>query len=173
MLYGCGWEWLHKWVVFLLGASFVGKLSFYEAILAILIGNLGASIVLILIGDIGIEHGLNYATFIRAPFGYFGSYIPMIVRAIAGICWFGIQTYFGASAIDLVINHFTGYSNIQLFFFIFAIIQIIITAKGIKGIKLAENLSAPALLILCLFVIYLFTSKLTFNGILNFPIKEK
>jgi len=170
------WLWLGmaaQMGVFLLGASFVGKLSFYEAILAILIGNLGASIVLVLIGDIGIEYGLNYATFIRVPFGYFGSYIPMIVRAIAGICWFGIQTYFGASAIDLVINHFTGYSNIQLFFFIFAIIQIIITAKGIKGIKLAENLSVPALLILCLFVIYLFTSKLTFNGILNFPIKEK
>jgi len=170
------WLWLGmaaQMGVFLLGASFVGRLTLLETIAAILIGSLGSVVVLILIGDIGIEHGVNFSTFVRAPFGYIGSYFPMLVRAITGICWFGIQTYFGATAIDFIVVHFTGYSNVPLWFFIFGIIQVLITAKGIKGIKWVENIAAPALLILCLWVIYTFTSKLTVNNILSFPITKK
>lgn len=170
------WLWLGmaaQMGVFLLGASFVGRLTFLETMAAILIGSLGSIVILVLIGDIGIEHGINYSTFVRAPFGYIGSYLPMLVRAIAGICWFGIQTYFGSIAIDFIVIHFTGYSNIPLWFFIFGIIQVLITAKGIKGIKWVENIAAPALLILCLWVIYIFISKQTLSGILSFPITKK
>ncbi|MBE3094532.1 MAG: cytosine permease, partial [Actinobacteria bacterium] len=152
------WLWLGmaaQMGVFLLGASFVGRLTFLEAIIAILIGSLVSVALLILIGDIGIEHGINYSTFVRAPFGYIGSYLPMLIRAIAGICWFGIQTYFGSTAIDFIVIHFTGYSNVPLWFFIFGIIQVLIAAKGIKSIKLVENIAAPALLVLCLWVIYI------------------
>ena len=170
------WLWLGmaaQMGVFLLGASFVGGLTFFETIVAILIGSLGSLVVLVLIGDIGIEHGVNFSTFIRAPFGYIGSYVPMLFRAIAAICWFGIQTYFGSTAIDFIVVHFTGYSNIPLWFFIFGIIQILITAKGIKGIKWVENATVPALLILCLWVMYIFISKKSVSAILFFPITKK
>ena len=170
------WLWLGmaaQMGVFLLGASFVGGLTFLETIAAILIGSIGSLVILILIGDIGIEHGVNFSTFVRAPFGYIGSYLPMLVRAIAGICWFGIQTYFGSTAIDFIVVHFTGYSNIPLWFFIFGVIQILITTKGIEGIKWVEKVAAPALLILCLWVMYIFISKQTVSGILSFPITKK
>lgn len=170
------WLWLGmaaQMGVFLLGASFVGGLTILESIIAIFIGSLGSVIVLVLIGDIGIEHGINYSTFIRAPFGYIGCYLPMLVRATSGICWFGIQTYFGSTAIDFIVFHFTGYTNIPLWFFIFGIIQILITAKGIKGIKWIENIAAPALLILCIWILYIFISKETCNNIINFPITKK
>jgi len=170
------WLWLGmaaQMGVFLLGASFVGKLTFFESLLAILLGNLGAAIILSLIGDIGIEHGINFPTYIRAPFGYYGSYIPMIIRSIAGICWFGIQTYFAATAIDLIIKHFFKFSNVPLWFLIFGIIQIIITAKGIKWINWVENIAAPALLILCFYVIYVLVSKSSLNYIINYPVTQK
>lgn len=170
------WLWLGmaaQMGVFLLGESFVGGLTFLESIVAILIGSLGSLVVLVLIGDIGVEHGINFPTFIRAPFGYIGSYIPMLFRAIAAICWFGIQTYFGSMAIDFIVVHFFGYSNIPLWFFIFGIIQILITAKGIRGIKWVENVAAPALLILCLWVMYIFISKKSISAILFFPITKK
>lgn len=170
------WLWLGmaaQMGVFLLGASFVGKLSFFESILAILIGNLGASIILCLIGDIGIEHGINFPTFIRVPFGYYGSYIPMIIRSIAGICWFGIQTYFAATAIDLTIKHYFNFSNIPFWFLIFGIIQIIITTKGIKWINWVENVAAPALLILSFYIIYILVSKSSINYIISYPISQK
>lgn len=170
------WLWLGmaaQMGVFLLGASFVGGLTFFEAMFAIFIGSIGSMLVLVLLGDVGIEHGINFSTFIRAPFGYVGSYIPMLFRAIAAICWFGIQTYFGSTAIDFIIVHFFGYSNIPLWFFIFGIIQVLITAKGIRGIKWVENVAAPALLILCLWVTYIFISKKSVNGIIFFPITKK
>jgi NCS1 family nucleobase:cation symporter-1 len=97
----------------------------------------------------------------------------MLFRAIAAICWFGIQTYFGSTAIDFIVVHFTGYSNIPLWFFIFGVIQILITTKGIEGIKWVEKVAAPALLILCLWVMYIFISKQTVSGILSFPITKK
>lgn len=170
------WLWLGmaaQMGIFLLGASFVGGLTFIEAVIAILIGSLGSVVVLVLMSDLGIEHGLNFPSFIRAPFGYIGSYIPMIFRAIAAICWFGIQTYYGAVAIDFIIIRFTGYSNIPLWFFIFGAIQIFITAKGIKGIRIAENIAAPALLVLCLWIIYILISKNSINTIISFPITKK
>lgn len=169
------WLWLGmaaQMGVFLLGASFVGRLTFLQALAAVLIGNLGASVVLILVGDIGIEHGVNFATFIRAPFGTLGGYLPMIVRAVAAICWFGIQTYFGATAIDLIVKHFWGYSNTPLWFFIFAVIQIAITASGIRGIKVVENAAAPALLVLCLWVTGIFASRVGWTGLVTHPVKE-
>lgn len=170
------WLWLGmaaQMGVFLLGASFVGGLTFFETIFAILIGSIGSLIVLILMSDVGIEHGINFSTFIRAPFGYFGSYIPMLFRAIAAICWFGIQTYFASTAIDFIIVHFFGYSNVPLWFFIFGIAQVIITSKGIKGIKWVENIASPALLILCLWAMYIFISKKSINSILYFPVTRK
>lgn len=48
-----------------------------------------------------------------------------------------------------------------------------ITAKGIKGIKWVENVAAPALLILCIWVMYIFISKKSVNAILFFPITKK
>lgn len=170
------WLWLGmaaQMGVFMLGASFVGKLTIFESLLSIFLGNLGAAIILSLIGDIGIEHGINFPTYIRAPFGYYGSYLPMIIRSIAGICWFGIQTYFAATAIDLIIKHFFKFSNIPLWFLIFGIIQIIITAKGIKWINWVENIAAPSLLILCFYIIYVLISKSSLNYIFSYPVTQK
>ena len=49
-----------------------------------------------IIGDIGIEHGLSFPVYMRAPFGTIGTHLPSLVRGVTAACWFGINTYFGA-----------------------------------------------------------------------------
>src|SRR5690554_6822991 len=63
--------------VFALGASLAQAMPTAEAILAVVIGNIAMLIVLIPIGDIGIEHGVNFAGYLRVPFGLRGSYLPL------------------------------------------------------------------------------------------------
>ncbi|MDR7520795.1 MAG: cytosine permease, partial [Armatimonadota bacterium] len=87
--------------VFLLGASFAGRLSLPDALLAIAVGNLVVGVVSVLNGDIGIEHGVTYAVYLRAAYGVRGAWLPSLLRAGVAVCWFAIQTYFGATAIDL------------------------------------------------------------------------
>lgn len=145
--------------VFLLGASFAGRISLLEALAAIAVGNLVVGIVSVLNGDIGIEHGVTYAVYLRAPYGIRGAWLPALLRAGVAVCWFAIQTYFGATAIDLAVRLLTGYSNWPLWYWTFGALQILVTMRGIRGIRTLENLAAPALLLLSAWVVYLLGSQ--------------
>ncbi len=158
--------------VFLLGASFAGRLSLLDALAAIAIGNLVVGVVSVLNGDIGIEHGVTYAVYLRAPYGIRGAWAPSLLRAAVAVCWFAIQTYFGAIAIDLSVKALTGYSNWPLWYWSFGTLQIAITMRGIGSIRRLENLAAPALLLLSAWVVYLLGSQRGWGTIASFPISS-
>jgi len=117
-------------------------------------------------GDVGIKYGLKFSIYLRAPFGYKGSYLPTLMRAMTGILWFGIQTYYGALAIDVATEYLWGYSNWFLWYISFAVIQIAITAGGISWIKYLENSAAPALGLLSVWLIYVLVSQNDFGSFL-------
>lgn len=151
------WLWLGMTAqmgIFLLGASFAERISFTHAMLAMVIGNLIIAVVLILNGDVGTKYGLKFSTYLTAPFGRLGKMIPGLMRALTGVFWFGIQTYYGALAIDISIEFLTGYSNWILWYILFAIVQVIITIGGISAIKWLENSAAPLLIVLSVWLIY-------------------
>lgn len=158
--------------VFLLGASFAGRLSLLDALAAIALGNLVVGLVSVLNGDIGIEHGVTYAVYLRAPYGIKGAWAPSLLRAGVAVCWFAIQTYFGAIAIDLSVRMLTGYSNWPLWYWSFGTLQILITMRGIGSIKRLENLAAPALLVLSAWVVYLLGSQRGWGAIGSLPISS-
>jgi len=72
--------------VFQLGASFAGRLSLVDALAAIALGNLVVGVVSVLNGDIGIEHGVTYAVYLRAPYGVRGAWLPSLLRAGVAVC---------------------------------------------------------------------------------------
>ena len=153
--------------IFLLGASFSGRISYFQAMFAMLLGNLIISIVLVLNGDVGTKYGLKFSAYLQAPFGSQGKKIPTLMRALTGIFWFGIQTYYGALAIDIATKYLTGYSNWLLWYILFAILQIGLTAGGIDSIKYIENISGPALALLSIWLIYLLVKGNSFGEFLN------
>lgn len=145
--------------VFQLGASLAEALPIPVALLAVLVGNVAMVIILVLIADIGVEHGVNFAGYLRAPFGLTGSYLPLVLRALAAIAWFGIQTYLGATAIDLIAAQFLGVDLLPLWYVLFGLVEIAIVAGGLGVIRWVINVAAPALFVLSLWLLYLMLSR--------------
>ena len=76
---------------FAIGGAGVQSLSLGWVILATIIGSVAIGIFMTIIGDIGIEHGLSFPVYMRAPFGTIGTHIPSLVRGVTASCWFGLK----------------------------------------------------------------------------------
>ncbi|CAM4055624.1 NCS1 family transporter [Lederbergia lenta] len=133
---------------FAIGGSGVQSLSLGWVVVATIIGSVAIGIFMTIIGDIGIEHGLSFPVYMRAPFGTIGTHIPSLVRGITAACWFGLNTYFGATAMNGILNILFGFNNWFICFLLFAAAQLINTALGIKAIERFADLAAPIIIII-------------------------
>ena len=106
--------------VFSFGASGIEGMSIFGVASATLVANVIIAIVGSLTGDIGVEHGLSFATYLRAPFGIVGVHFPAVARGIVASCWFGINTYIGSTAINYFTIALFGIDNWFMLFLIFA-----------------------------------------------------
>jgi len=50
-------------------------------------------------GLVGARYGIGYPVQSRAPFGFFFSYLMVVIRMIVGVFWYGVNTYTGAQCI--------------------------------------------------------------------------
>ncbi|KAH8732015.1 uracil permease [Phaeosphaeriaceae sp. PMI808] len=62
------------------------------------------SFVIALNGAIGVIHHVPFPVLARASWGFWGSYVAIISRAILGIFWFSIQNMNGANAVKIMIG---------------------------------------------------------------------
>ena len=152
---GFSFMWVGMVVVlatFAIGGAGVMKISLPWVILATVIGSLAIGFFISLIADIGIEHGLSFPVYMRAPFGTIGTHIPSITRGITASMWFGVNTYFGSTAMNGILNMLFGFDNWFVCFLIFAVVQLVNTALGIKSIERFADLAAPIILIIALWM---------------------
>lgn len=133
---------------FAIGGGGIQSLTLGWVIVATIIGSILIGILMVLLGDIGIEHGVSFPVYMRAPFGTIGTHFPSVVRAITASCWFGINTYFGSSAINGILNLLFGFDNWVLCYFFFAAAQLINTALGIKSIERFADFAAPIIILI-------------------------
>ncbi len=104
--------------------------------------------------DIGTEHGLSFAVYLRAPFGTVGTHLPAISRGIVAACWFGIQTYLGALAINGIVDFLTGFDFWPLWYALFLIVQTVNVALGIKAVERLASIAAPAILAIAIWMYF-------------------
>jgi len=133
---------------FAIGGAAIINLPLPIVILATLVGSVTIGIFMTIIGDIGVEHGLSFPVYMRAPFGTIGTHIPSIIRGVTAACWFGINTYFGSTAINGILNLLFGFDNWFICFLLFAAAQLINTSLGIKSIERFADLAAPVIIII-------------------------
>src|SRR3712207_6057075 len=57
-------------------------------------------------GFMGRDTGLPFAAVSRISWGVFGANVPALIRAIAAILWYGIQTYLAAAAVNAIFLRF-------------------------------------------------------------------
>jgi NCS1 family nucleobase:cation symporter-1 len=118
-----------------LGAAGIGGgFSLATVVLTIMAANLAIGLFMILTADIGTEHGLSFAVYLRAPFGIHGTHLPAVSRGLVAAMWFGIQTYLGALALNGIGEHFFGFSNWFVWYLAFGVLQVGNTMLGIKSV---------------------------------------
>ncbi|TCK03566.1 NCS1 family transporter [Marinobacterium mangrovicola] len=155
--WGFIWLWIGMAVIiatFQLGAGGVAGLSLAEVVVVIFLANLVLGVVMTLTADIGTEHGLSFSVYLRAPFGIKGTHLPAVSRGVVAAIWFGIQTYLGALALNGIVEYLTGFDSWVTWYLIFAVVQIVNTALGIRAVEMLASIAAPCILAISIWMYY-------------------
>ena len=127
-------------------------MTWWQAMLTILLGNTIVLVPMILNAHAGTKYGVSFPVLCRASFGVRGANVPAMLRALVACGWFGIQTWIGALALNtLVAAVWPGWNGITagiwISFAVFWLVQVWIILNGLEGIKKLEGWSAPLLLV--------------------------
>lgn len=168
-LWGYAWIWVGIAVIiatYSLGATGVGGgVGLGGVILTICLANVAIGAFMVLTADIGTEHGLSFAVYLRAPFGIHGTHLPSISRGIVAAMWFGIQTYLGALALNGIGEYFFGFSNWFAWYVAFGVLQVANTALGIKSVERLAALAAPAIIAISIWMYFTLEGLATTKGL--------
>ncbi|HIX00999.1 MAG TPA: NCS1 family transporter [Candidatus Nesterenkonia stercoripullorum] len=146
---------------FTMGSSLVGQLNLLQAFMAMVVGCVIIGVGLMVNGAAGNKYGIPFVVQLRSSFGFIGTKLAGLIRAAPAVVWFGFQSWIGAAAINQVVITLFGYSNVVLFFILFIVAQIALSAFGFHGIKWLENIGA---VIMILALIYMFFSVINRYG---------
>ena len=78
-------------------------MTWWQAMLTILLGNTLVLVPMILNAHAGTKYGISFPVLCRASFGVRGANVPAMLRALVACGWFGIQTWIGGLALSTLI----------------------------------------------------------------------
>lgn len=128
-----------------LGASIVvagaATLNIIQTLAAALISILIISIVFALNDRMGYKHGVPYVIQLRMTFGFKGTIISALLRAVPAIIWYGVQSWIGGTALNEIMKISTdgAFDNIAICFVLLVLVQIVLSWYGFKAIKWVET----------------------------------
>jgi len=146
---------------FTMGSSLVGQLNLLQSTLAIAIGCFVIGIGLAVNGAAGYKYGIPFMVQARSAFGFVGTRVPGLIRAVPALVWYGFQSWIGAGALNAVSATLFGFDNLVLFFVLFQGLQIGLSVFGFAGIKWLENIGAVFILVA---LVYMFVSVINRYG---------
>ena len=152
-----------------------GGMSWLQAVMTVLLGNLIVLIPMLLNAHAGTRYGIPFPVFVRASFGVRGANVPAILRALVACGWFGIQAWIGGQAIYSMLRivwpgaaKFPG--SLWICFFLFWALNLFVIWRGIETIKFLEGIGAPFMLVVGLLLLFWITRKAGgFGPVLHMP----
>jgi NCS1 family nucleobase:cation symporter-1 len=91
----------HNIPTYLMAGGFVVLgMSWWEAVLTVLLGNLIVLIPILLNSHPGTKYGIPFPVLARASFGVVGAGLPALLRALVAAGWFGIESAIGGQAVQ-------------------------------------------------------------------------
>jgi NCS1 family nucleobase:cation symporter-1 len=136
-------------------------MSWLQAVVTVMLGNVIVLLPMILNGHPGTKYGIPFPVLARASFGIHGAHVPSLLRALVACGWFGIQTWVGGSAIyqllDVAAGGWLAGAPLPVLginpaqtscFLAFWAIQVFFIYKGIESIRIFEQLAAPFLIVM-------------------------
>src|SRR6266404_1383322 len=130
-----------------------GGMSWRQAIFTVFLGNVLVLAPMLLNAHAGAKYGIPFPVFARASFGVLGANVPAVLRALVACGWFGIQTWIGGEAINVMIAALvpswgTYPYGVWICFAVFWLLHIIVIIRGIRTIKFLQGVTAPFLLLI-------------------------
>ncbi len=120
-------------------------------------------------GKPSVKYGIPFPVLVRASMGVRGANFPAMLRAIIGIFWYGVQTYFASTAVALLITALFGAGDGTTFlglsstawvsFVIVWVFQIAIFWQGIQPIKRFLNWAGPLVYLVMVALMLIIWSK--------------
>ncbi|CEO59435.1 Putative Uracil transporter (Eurofung) [Penicillium brasilianum] len=109
------WKWLNYiafWIAdslnintwMISSSMIVSGLSWWQSWLCVWIGYFIAAGFVCLTGRIGAVYHISFPVTVRASFGIWGSFWPVINRVVMAIIWYGVQSYIGGECVTLMIE---------------------------------------------------------------------
>ena len=139
-------------LTYMLAASLIqGGMNWKQAVFTVFLGNCIVLAPMLLNSHPGAQYGIPFPVLARASFGVLGANVAAVLRALVACGWFGIQTWIGGEAINVLlatvwpawkaVPHGAG-----ICFIAFWLINLAVILKGIEYIRFLQGISAPVLL---------------------------
>jgi NCS1 family nucleobase:cation symporter-1 len=166
------WDYAALWIsmahcipTYTLASSMIEKgLAWWQALAAILAGNLIVLAPILLNSHPGTKYGIPFPVFARAAYGTSGANLPALMRALIACGWFGINAWIGGHALQVffaalwpgwadLLGHsnypFDHYANSQwVSFALFWLLNIAIIFRGMDLLRRVERFAAPYVLVM-------------------------
>jgi len=136
-------------------------MSWWQAVLTVLLGNLLVLLPMLANGHPGTKYGIPFPVLARASFGVRGAHVAAVLRGLVACGWFGIQTWIGGAAIYRLLGALVGrelggrdwpvlgINGVELACFLtFWVLQVVVLWRGIESIKILESWAAPFLIVM-------------------------
>jgi len=139
-------------LTYMLAASLIqGGMDWKQAVSTIFLGNCIVLVPMLLNSHPGARYGIPFPVLARASFGVLGANIAAMLRALVACGWFGIQTWIGGEAINVLLSTvWPSWRSVphgaSICFLAFWLINLSVILKGIEYIRFLQGLSAPILL---------------------------
>ncbi|MEJ7601328.1 MAG: NCS1 family nucleobase:cation symporter-1 [Kofleriaceae bacterium] len=163
------WDYAALWIsmahcipTYLMASGLVGQkgMSWWQALLTILIGNLIVLVPILLNSHPGTKYGIPFPVFARAAYGTIGSNLPALLRALIACGWFGINAWIGGQALHTffvalfpgwktLLGTFNSFPTTQwISFALFWGLNILIVFRGMELVRRLERFAAPFVLVM-------------------------
>lgn len=159
-------------------------MSVLQALSVAIVGNLIQTLFIGLNGRVGARHGIPFAVWSRSAFGVFGANIPAIARGIVAIGWFGVQSFLGSTAINVLIGvTIPGWkslgsssilgapTNLMIAMVIYWAINIFIVHHGMNTVRRFETWAGPMVFVVMAFLLVWAVNKGGIGPIFGMPSK--
>src|SRR5881398_2322556 len=139
-------------LTYMLAASLIqGGMDWKQAVFTVFLGNCIVLVPMLLNSHPGARYGVPFPVLARASFGVLGANVAAILRAFVACGWFGIQTWIGGEAINVLFaTVWPSWSTVPhgaaICFIAFWLINLFVILKGIEYIRFLQGISAPVLL---------------------------
>jgi NCS1 family nucleobase:cation symporter-1 len=174
------WDYAALWVSMahciptytLAGGMIAAGLAWWQALGAILLGNVIVLAPILLNSHPGTKYGIPFPVFARAAYGTHGSNLPALMRALVACGWFGINAWIGGAALQAFFTSLwpgwhdllglahpdwsrTPFPNTQwLSFAAFWALNVLVIFRGMELLRRVERWAAPYVLVMTALLVW-------------------